>query len=84
MEERGGEEGGGGGVGVVGTQKKWFKLNFHTSAFCPEDLIIRKHFGLYKFTMKEKCKNITYRFKNILGNFSSSFTKFLICVNPEF
>ena len=53
MEERGGEEGGGGGVGVVGTQKKWFKLNFHTSAFCPEDLIIRKHFGLFKFTMKK-------------------------------
>ena len=53
MEERGGEEGGGGGVGVVGAQKKWFKLNFHTSAFCPEDLIIRKHFGLYKFTMKK-------------------------------
>jgi hypothetical protein len=40
MEERGGEEGGGGGGGGVG-QKKWFKLNVHTSTFCPEDLIIR-------------------------------------------
>jgi hypothetical protein len=46
MEERGGEEGGGGGGGVGGGgggggQKKYFKLNVHTSTFCPEDLIIR-------------------------------------------
>jgi hypothetical protein len=40
MEERGGEEGGGGGGGGGG-QKKYFKLNVHTSTFCPEDLIIR-------------------------------------------